>query len=55
VNSSESPGRKKPTNRPVSANRTTKMPVTPNAVSNDRASTRLISARSIRTDDVIAG
>lgn len=38
VNSRVSPGRKKPTSRPVSANITTAIPATPKAVSTDCAS-----------------
>src|SRR5664279_1136204 len=41
VNSSESPGRKKPSNSPVSAKMISKMPSSPNVSTRDRASSQL--------------
>src|SRR5674536_407898 len=41
VNSSESPGRKKPSNSPVSAKMISRMPSSPNVSTRDRASSQL--------------
>ncbi|MCZ0985099.1 hypothetical protein O1M54_04175 [Streptomyces diastatochromogenes] len=52
MNSRESPGRKKPISRPVSANSTTPTPITPKAASREWASSTLTASCDDRSEGV---